>query len=521
MKNYLNLIFILIFCFMNYFSNTLIDALCPMRCNCNDERLIAFCNNSLLDVVPITLNPELKELYLSNNQIKNIFSSFTVYRDLEVLDMTHNSMTSLGKKNFNLQNHLKVMSVSNNMITQINNLTFYGLSSLHVLNLNDNLLQDLPFRVFATLISLEKLDLSSNAINSVSPEAFSGLNNLKSLILRNNRLVRVPSVAFSHLPNLVKLDIGFNSFIEMPDYAFSSLMSLQELLLDSCSVTSIPETAFLHLSHLRQLNLRDNHLTQIPTEALENLKNLNELIISGNRVQIITAFAFRGLTNLKVLEMSYLSQLSYIDRDALIENVRLKKIVLEFNEKLKNVFIGTFDANSANLKYLSLRGNSMETLHSRLVQWQRLDFLDIRENPFNCNCSLVWFWKFLKESNLTTKEYLESVVCAKPPNLMSHPLMSIPVSDLGCYESKNSQYLTTTLIVFTVCTICCIFVGLWCRTRLTYLMHKKQYEQSLYPALTDDITYEKGRIIDNQVMCSPTTAIMIKPPIRIAPITEL
>src|ERR1700744_6023386 len=100
-------IWILIVCLSFQCFISLVYALCPMRCNCSDERLTVFCNNSLLDVVPITLNPELKELYLSHNEIKSIFSSVTVYRDLQVLDLTHNSMTSLGKKNFGLQSHLR------------------------------------------------------------------------------------------------------------------------------------------------------------------------------------------------------------------------------------------------------------------------------------------------------------------------------------------------------------------------------------------------------------------------------
>ena len=500
----------------------LVTALCPVRCNCNDDRLVVLCNNSALDLVPITLNPELKELYLSNNQIKSIFSSFAVYRDLELLDMTHNSITSLGKKNFELQKSLKVMLIGHNLISEINNITFHGLSTLVVLKINDNVLEELPRRVFQGLNRLETLDLSSNAIHSISSESFSGLINLRSLVLRDNKLSGVPTQSMSHLPNLIKLDVGLNTFREIPEFAFSSLTSLEELLLDSCALQSVPAMAFQHLTNLRRLHLQDNSLRDIPTEALERVKNVEELILSKNRIESIRAFAFRGMTNLKRLDVSSIRQLRWLDRDALVENARLDKLVMEFNENLRHLLIGTFDANSANLKYVSLRGNAIETLHPRLMQWQRLQYFDIRQNPLHCNCSLVWLWKYLKQSNFSGQLYSQSVVCAAPPNLMAHPLLTIPVSELGCYESKNPELITGTIVVVVIiCSICCIFLAITCRNRLAFFINKKKYDPALYPALADDLNYEKGRIMDNQIMCSPTTAIIIKPPYRIAPITEL
>lgn len=500
----------------------LVSALCPVRCQCNDDRLVVLCNNSALDLVPITLNPELKELYLSNNQIKSIFSSFAVYRDLELLDMTHNSITTLGRKNFELQKNLKVMLIGHNLISEINNMTFHGLNSLVVLKINDNVLEELPRRVFQGLNRLETLDLSSNAIQSLSPESFSGLINLRSLALRDNRLSGVPAQSLSHLPNLIKLDIGRNSLREIPEFAFSPLTSLEELLLDSCALQSVPTMALQHLTHLRRLNLQDNLLKDIPTEALEHVKNVEELILSKNRVESIRAFAFRGMTNLRRLDVSSIRQLRSLDRDAFLENPRLDKLVLEFNENLRHLLIGTFDANSANLKYVSLRGNGIETLHPRLLQWERLHFFDIRQNPLNCNCSLVWLWQYLKRTNFSGQAYSDSVVCAAPPNLMAHPLLSIPVSELGCYESKNPELITGTIVVVVIiCSICCIFLAIACRNKLAFFINKKKYDPALYPALAEDMNYEKGRIIDNQIMCSPTTAIIIKPPYRIAPITEL
>jgi hypothetical protein len=59
---------------------------CPPRCKCNEVKLLVLCNSTqILDSVPIMLNPSLKELYLSGNRVKNVYSSFTVYQELRYL----------------------------------------------------------------------------------------------------------------------------------------------------------------------------------------------------------------------------------------------------------------------------------------------------------------------------------------------------------------------------------------------------------------------------------------------------
>ena len=42
-----------------------VDAFCPHLCHCDDLRMIVTCpQESKLDVIPITLNPNLRELHL-------------------------------------------------------------------------------------------------------------------------------------------------------------------------------------------------------------------------------------------------------------------------------------------------------------------------------------------------------------------------------------------------------------------------------------------------------------------------
>ena len=45
-----------------------VDAFCPHLCHCDDLQMIVTCPpESKLDVIPITLNPNLRELHLKGN----------------------------------------------------------------------------------------------------------------------------------------------------------------------------------------------------------------------------------------------------------------------------------------------------------------------------------------------------------------------------------------------------------------------------------------------------------------------
>ena len=53
------------------------EAFCPHLCHCDDLQMVVTCPpESKLDVIPITLNPMIKQLHLKGKQ-QNIFSLYT------------------------------------------------------------------------------------------------------------------------------------------------------------------------------------------------------------------------------------------------------------------------------------------------------------------------------------------------------------------------------------------------------------------------------------------------------------
>ena len=60
-------------------------AFCPFQCHCDDHQKKVVCSKEAkLDIIPITLNPGIKEIHLHGNQIRYARSTSTYIRNLYV-----------------------------------------------------------------------------------------------------------------------------------------------------------------------------------------------------------------------------------------------------------------------------------------------------------------------------------------------------------------------------------------------------------------------------------------------------
>ncbi|CAL1261669.1 unnamed protein product [Larinioides sclopetarius] len=467
-------IIVLLFYFMCLWSR--VAGICPARCECNDEILRVICDSANLDVVPITLNPELRELRLSNNLIKAIRTSFSVYRNLEFLDVSHNQLSTLDKGNFEDLKKLKVLLVNSNMISVLQNDTFISLNALKVLHLNENYLQTLPAKVFVQLESLELLDLCQNSISNIDQEAFFGLKSLKTLLLRDNKLTNIPSTPFQYISKLFKLDLGLNSFENIPENSFSALNDLEELSLDGCGIKAIQYGAFKWLNSLLILRIHDNDLWEIPTKALFDVIRLEELHIGQNKFHSLKAKSFQRLKFLRTIEINGCPNLNEIEKGAFADNTNLKTIIINHNKELRHIQDGAFD-NLPNIQHVSFRGNSFETLQYGLLSWDELQFLDVRDNPLVCNCSLLWLWKLLVTKNFSSVEGqtdTTQVICVNPPGLKDRVLGNLPHDDLDCYSMESRRQLIIGVVVASaVFSGIIIMLGFRYRDKLAGLLKTK------------------------------------------------
>ncbi|XP_076330344.1 uncharacterized protein LOC143236020 [Tachypleus tridentatus] len=436
-----------------------VAAMCPVKCNCDDENLHVECDSANLEVVPLTLNPELRELVLKNNNIKGIMASLTVYHNLEYLDVSQNQLITIDKNNFQKQNQLKYLLLSRNMLSSLHNETFSGLEKLIVLHINDNLLEEVPSNVFSVLSKLEILDISQNRIFFISESTFFGLDRLRVLSLRNNKLTDIPTHSFHNLLMLIKLDIGLNSFRTIPEEAFSSLTHLKELSLDGNGIQIIELGAFRWLNSLLVLRLQDNELSEVPTNTLYDVRHLEEINIGQNKFIELKPFCFKRLKYLRVIEISECEEMVRIQNGAFEDNRNLEKLVLNHNKIFNQIERHTFKGLS-KLRLLSLRGNAFTTLHHDWLPWDKLDVLDVRDNPLVCNCELMWLWKLLKKYNVSSAATndLTEVQCSSPLVLENSFLKEASKEELGCDLENRRRNLIIGVMVATVIVICVLLL---------------------------------------------------------------
>jgi Leucine-rich repeat (LRR) protein len=128
------------------------EAFCPFKCHCDDQKMKVICTSEAnLDIIPITLNPGIKEIHLRENQIRTVDASFQFYGQLEFVDFSNNQMAELPDRCFAKQSKLTHLTMDFNQIANVTNTTFQGLRSLTHLSLRGNRLTSLDGQAFGML----------------------------------------------------------------------------------------------------------------------------------------------------------------------------------------------------------------------------------------------------------------------------------------------------------------------------------------------------------------------------------
>lgn len=478
---------------------TLVNSLanCPSGCLCNDESLVVTCDDTNLDVMPIALNPSIKQLIMKKNKIKSIESAIQFYPDLEFLDLSGNHLLKLPSRTFQYQKKLKEMRLNNNKIGQIEADTFHGMESLQILNLRNNLIDQLEHNSFSSLLNLEELNLGQNRIAEIKSDAFYRLYNLKILYLDDNSLNHVPAESFLPLTNLAELFIGVNSFTTLDKNAFEKLKKLTTLSLNGAQLHNISSGAFTGLDSLRVLDISSNRLSRIPTKEMSILHRLEELSIGMNDFEIIPEKAFEGLSNLHQLEIIGANKLVRVQNNAFIENGNLRTIRFMSNEELSQFESAAFHG-LPYLKELILKNNAIESIRENLYEWDNLQVLDLSDNPLRCDCHLLWYKTFLIRNSHSTNNinnsinnntvnsnnysvnaakpnaltdfgnHQHNIICASPAYAKGKEFAKLSSDLFGCTPNSDPkiQAIICGLLVITAATITTlILIAYKCRRR--------------------------------------------------------
>ena len=371
-----------------------IEALCPSRCRCDDSSLSADCTQSGLDVLPITLNPQLARLQLAGNHIRSIQQTLSFYNGLQLLDLSANHLQTLGQNNLAQLNRLQQLLLDRNRLHRIESNSLAGLQRLRQLSLSGNQLGELPGRAFSDLGQLQRLSLAQNHLAQLHPEWSVGLRSLLHLNLSSNQLPSGAQLAvgWAHLPALVELDLNHNPLHFLTPDTFASLHQLRTLHLQNCLLQNIHENAFRPLRSLLHLVISQNPLTRIPSDALQPLTQLRSLRANSLKLVSFERNDFVSLKSLTFLELGQEQLLERLDDRLFQTNHELRTLIIEDCPLLSRLPVD-FLFNNSQLHELRLRNNAIRHLPQPQLSTNfpgRLRMVLLSGNPLHCDCNLWW-----------------------------------------------------------------------------------------------------------------------------------
>lgn len=442
-----------------------------------DGNLVNIEEDALSDVQKITF------LDLTNNAISNVsVSQFSWNRELEVLGLGRNPLKQIHPKTFSsvknlivltldysgLDNavweslypfrQLKDLQLQGNSVTMLNRTVLRSLSSLRNLDLGDNRISDLSTEMFQAMAELQFLHVNQNNLTEIRNNTFLGLQKLVAFDLRGNRIKTIEKGAFSHFVSLAELDLSNNCLSEIP--SFNNATTLQSLDLSSNYIQLLSSNALKGLQNLQNLVLFNNSIKQIETGVFRFVPALQTADFSFNEIHRILKETFEGLQQLSTLFL----------QNNLIENISieghdipgLRTLNLSSNMLSSKIASGMFPDNVENLdlsynnisditeyafysykhlRRLSLKGNKLTTLAMNdlavPIDQSRRTIVYISDNPFDCDCKLIWLRKKVNEISMNSGfpmvGDIYSVQCEKGYRIQEPvPFYSIPTRDMLC-----------------------------------------------------------------------------------------
>lgn len=315
----------------------------------------------------------------------------------------------------------------------INALPAFPKRPILVLDLHFNRISDVPPGVFAGLSLLEVLDLSHNNIDEVHPECFEGLGKLLVLNLTENFLEVLKPGVFGAMPRLKKLMLAGNSLKTIDSSWLISLHALEHLDLRMLGLRSLPRAAFKAVPALKLLELSDNDFEHVPMEAIGSATSLEVLHLEHNPIKTLTSKSFSEISSIQELHLSAMPLLESVEDGTFTGLNSLKVLDLANNPLLSSIAAGAFGSQPGNgtLKELYLAYDNLTTLPIGGFEWRSVHILDLRGNPWHCDCSFHWVKDFHFAPELTT-----NFLCNSPDMLSGVPVTDLTAEDLHCAQQS-------------------------------------------------------------------------------------
>ncbi|XP_029004896.1 PH domain leucine-rich repeat protein phosphatase 1-like [Betta splendens] len=252
-----------------------------------------------LEVTPVPEN--VTSLDLSWNKLECVPDWVCESKRLEVLDISHNSVTELPIRLLSSgslrkllagwnalcqmperleRSQLEVLDLQHNWITDLPHNLFIKAQSLRYLNVSANRLENLPTASLSedSCSSLEELYATNNSLSDKCVPLLTGHGLLRVLHVAYNRLQTFTASKLARLEQLEELDLSGNRLRAVPT-TILSCQRLHTLSAHSNCINSFPEV--LQLPEIKCVDLSCNELTEVTLPETLPPK-LQELDLTGN-----------------------------------------------------------------------------------------------------------------------------------------------------------------------------------------------------------------------------------------------
>lgn len=334
---------------------------------------LSLTNNKLKQLPEMIFStvPKLDILIMRQNFLTNfsaIATSVSHLRNLTVLDLCINNLTSLSHADVTLPKSLKTLYVCrNNLLTLGCKWSF--LTSVQVLDLSYN--PRLPTKAFegVDLGDINYLRLRSTRVNIIE---FLGLSNVSAnhidfsgTGLNSTTKIKklCKTIQRKRVKYLKKLTLDSNGIMKLSNYTLSHCPPITALELSRNELKSTNCLEFLFgQTHIQNFQVEHNNIKSLSScraEKVVPFSNLRELSFRYNRILSVNRYAFYHTPNLRTLKLN-INTIAYLDINALKNLTRLETLRLDNNlltDLLANTFVDLF-----NLKTLNLRNNRISVI---------------------------------------------------------------------------------------------------------------------------------------------------------------
>ncbi|XP_045680630.1 platelet glycoprotein Ib alpha chain [Phyllostomus hastatus] len=228
------------------------------------------------------------------------------------------------------------------------------------------------------------------------------------------------------------LHLGKNSLSTFSMVPLVPLTRLTQLHMENSQLTSLQADGVLPL--LEILEIPHNKLTSLPLLG-EALPALTTLDVSHNKLSSLSPGALSGLSQLHELRLRG-NKLKILPPGLLASTPQLRKLDLADNQ-LTEVPPGLLDGLQ-ELDTLFLQGNWLRTIPEGFFRDLLLPFAFLHNNPWYCDCSILYFHLWLTDNENNVYTWMEGVdVKAMTPNVKSVRCINEAKTPIIEYSKKD------------------------------------------------------------------------------------